>query len=154
MTTFRPKFSQTTDMLVKCWLANIGWSHFLHVSECRWQKIVSVPLACKNYLSYSLKYFLLSFNLNSPKKLTHTHKKRYLTIEKIIFVPCPAHCKRNYFMGYGILLPELPVFGCTFQCTNRDLPTSNKCREVHEFSREVIPLTPVIKISSFAVCFS
>ena len=30
---------------------------------------------------------------------------------------CITVGKRNYFTGYGILLHELPVYGCTFQYT-------------------------------------
>ncbi len=52
---------------------------------------------------------------------------------------------RNYFIGYGILLHELTVCGWTFQYTkyniHSDLPTSNKCREICDFSHEVIPPT-------------
>ncbi len=145
-----------------------------------WGKF-STSILCRKYKNFSVCFFFwecmasTSVSVNDHWHLTLSWERDIVTCHlgygttdwrktsKVLFTVG----KWNYFMGYGILLHQLPVCGCTFQSVleipiarapeaifkmsgispilaykrihcniHRDLPTSNKCREVR-----VIPLT-------------
>ncbi len=81
----------------------------------------------------------------------------------ILIVPFPITVgKRNLFMGYGILLHELPVVAVLFTQSNKDATYSSSCvgiakfgcREVWNLSREVIPLTHSAMLTPIALAIS